>query len=100
VNSESIFKNDTFNIARSSTDQTNMSQNNWELNSNESNDSAFYEPNEMGIFKNLSNPNSPKKMPYRQQSSIDTQRVGSGVYEMNLKNSSELTRIELENEIM
>lgn len=100
MNNDSLFNCDKHTIASSSVDQTNMIQNYWESNSNESNDSAFYEPNEMGIFQNVSNPNSPKKMPNRQQSVNGNQRMGSGVFESSLKNASELTRAELENEIM
>ena len=87
-------------LESSSFDQSNVIQNYWD--SNESNDSAFYEPNEMGMIKMPSNPSSPKKLLHEihQENLNGIKRFGSGLYETSRRSTSELTRTELDNEIM
>ncbi len=87
-------------LESTSFDHSNIIQNYWD--SNESNDSAFYEPNEMGMIKIPSNPSSPKKFLHeiRQENLNGNKRLGSGLYETSRRSTSELTRNELENEIM
>ena len=85
-----------YEIRCRSFDHGSVFQNYWESNSNESNDSAFYEPNE--ALKDSSDPNSPKKS--SNESKQSHVRKESGYGGASSTNSSYLISNDLEKELL